>query len=214
MSTTEHRDWFHWHDAYADSTSDLSRRLAVVQSEIRAALPDREPTEPFRIVSLCAGQGHDVTGALADYPYADKVSGRLVELNDRNVELIRAQAHEAGLDHLEVVQGDAANTALYVGATPADLVLAVGIFGNISDVDIYSTIRALPQFCAPGAALLWSRGRRLPDIRENILETFEEAGFEHARLHAPEDANFQVGVERYRGEPRKLEPGHLFTFIR
>lgn len=213
MSIAEHRDWHGWHDAYKDSTSDLSRRLEVVQEELRSALPDN-PTRRIQIVSMCAGQGHDVIATLAGYTHAEMVDARLVELNPRNVEAIHARAAEAGVT-VEVVQGDAANSELYKGAIPADIVIAVGIFGNISEPDVYATIRALPQFCAPGATLLWSRGRRrLPDIGEQIRSTFAESGFVETAYHAPEDCQFRVGVVRYDGEPQPLQRAHLFTFVR
>jgi hypothetical protein len=206
------RDWVAWHDEYRDGDSDLSRRLKVVQTEIRKALA-REPTGPFRAVSVCAGQGHDLIGALADHPDSDRVTARLVEVRPENVARMRVRAERAGLD-LEIVQGDAADTALYAGAVPADLVLAVGIFGNISDEDIYATIRALPQFCAPGATVLWSRGQQLPDITDRIRNALTEAEFQETAFHKPDDARFQIGVARYHGPPQPLQPAHLFRFVK
>jgi hypothetical protein len=213
MSITEQRDWHGWHTDYEDATSDLSRRLTVVQAEIRKVLPDA-PTAEFNVVSICAGQGHDIIGVLSDYPHADKVKARLVELNPHNVEQIRAKVAAAGLD-VDVVEGDAADTSLYEGATPADLVLAVGIFGNISDADVFATIKALPQFCKPGATVLWSRGRHLhPDITAQIRSTFIDSGFVETAFHAPSDARFQIGADRYEGAAQRLGRGHLFTFLK
>jgi hypothetical protein len=210
---TEQRDYLAWHRDYENADSDLSRRLNVVQAEIRRALPPT-PTTDFNVVSICAGQAHDIIGALSGYPHADRVKGRLVELNPHNVAEIRAKVAAAGLD-LEAVEGDAADTSLYERAVPADLVLAVGIFGNISDRDVYATVDALPQFCRPGATLLWSRGRRnQPDITPRIRRRFIDAGFLETAFHAPPDANFQVGVGRYEGPLQELRRGHLFTFVR
>ena len=139
---------------------------------------------------------------------------RLVELNPENVAEIRAKVAAAGLD-LEVVEADAADTRLYEGAIPADLVLAVGIFGNISDHDIFATIDALPQFCRPGATVLWSRGRRhKPDITVQIRSRFVAAGFVETAFHAPLTRNFQIGAERYEGPVQELRRAHLFTFVR
>jgi hypothetical protein len=213
MSITKQRDWHAWHSDYEDANSDLSRRLNVVQAEIRKVLPS-VPTAEFNVVSICAGQAHDLIGVLSEYPHADKVKARLVELNPHNVEQIRAKVAAAGLD-VDVVEGDAADTSLYEGATPADLVLAVGIFGNISDADVFTTIKTLPQFCKPGATVLWSRGRRLrPDITAQIRSTFVDAGFVETDFHAPEDARFQIGADRYEGPAQWLQPGHLFTFLK
>ncbi len=210
--STHTRDWVAWHDEYLDDDSDLSRRLRVVQAEIHRALAAK-PSGSFRAVSLCAGQGHDLIGALAGYPAAGRVSARLVELAPDNVAAMRARAGEAGLS-LEIVQGDAADAAVYEGAVPADLVLAVGIFGNVADADIFHTIRRLPQFCAPGATVLWSRGQQLPDITNRIRGAFTEAGFEETAFHRPGDATFQIGAARYQGPPQRLQPGHLFTFVK
>jgi hypothetical protein len=213
MSIKEQRDWHAWHTDYENPSSDLSRRLKVVQAEIRKVLP-RAPISDWGVVSLCAGQALDIIGVLSDYPHADKVTARLVELNPHNVERIRANLDAAGLG-ADVVQGDAADTSLYEGATPADLVLAVGIFGNVSDADVFATIEALPQFCKPGATVLWSRGRHLqPDITRQIRLAFDDAGFVETAFHAPVDAKFQIGVNRYQGPPRALERGHLFTFLK
>jgi hypothetical protein len=213
MSITEQRDWHAWHTDYENAESDLSRRLTVVQAEIRKVLPVA-PTATFNVVSICAGQAHDIIGVLSEYPDADKVKARLVELNPHNVEQIRAKVAATGLD-VDVVEGDAADTSLYEGATPADLVLAVGIFGNISDADVFTTIKALPQFCAPGATVLWSRGRHLqPDITVQIRSTFVDAGFIETAFHAPQDATFQIGADRYEGAAQQLARGHLFTFLK
>jgi hypothetical protein len=209
--STGARDWVAWHQQYEDNDSDLSRRLEVVQTEIRKALSAR-PTGPFRAVSLCAGQGHDLVGVLAESPDAGRVSARLVELAPDNVAAMRVLVKRAGLD-IEIVEGDAADTSLYEGAVPADLVLAVGIFGNIVDEDIFATIRALPQFCAPGATVLWSRGQQLPDITDRIRNAFTEAGFQETAFHKPQAATFQIGAARYQGPPQQLRPARLFTFV-
>jgi hypothetical protein len=213
MSIAEQRDWHAWHADYDNTDSDLSRRLKVVQAEIRKVLPPA-PTAEFNVVSICAGQAHDIIGVLSEYAHADKVKARLVELNPDNVEQIRAKVAAAGLN-VDVVEGDAADTSLYEGATPADLVLAVGIFGNISDADVLTTIAALPQFCNPGATVVWSRGRHLePDITAQIRSTFVDVGFTETAFHAPEDARFQIGADRYEGAPQQLQRGHLFTFLK
>lgn len=211
MSIAEQRDWHAWHRDYDEPGSDLSRRLKVVQAEIRRVLPE-SPSEDFQVVSICAGQGRDIIGVLAEYPHADRVKVRLVELNPANVAQIGARAEAGGLD-LDVIEGDAADTALYEGAVPADLVLAVGIFGNVSDADVLNTVRALPQFTKPGGTVLWSRGRRLvPDITPQIRATFAESGFVETAFHAPDGVRFQIGANRYEGPARKLERAHLFRF--
>ena len=114
--------------------------------------------------------------------------------------------------------GDAADTSAYVDAVPADIVLLVGIFGNISETDISKTIATAPQFCAPGATVLWSRGRdgSRDDINDRIRAEFAEVGFSEL-TYAESDpvSGAALGTVRYDGAPVPLDPGqHLFTFWR
>jgi hypothetical protein len=61
------RDWVEWHRDYDDPGSLLSRRGELVQGHLRAEL-DRTPAGDIRLISLCAGQGRDVIGALTGHP--------------------------------------------------------------------------------------------------------------------------------------------------
>ena len=97
---------------------------------------------------------------------------------------------------------------------PADLVLLVGIFGNLSDGDVEQLIRATPQFCNRGATIIWTRHTRSPDLTPRIRGWFREAGFSQRAFTAPADAVFSVGCGEYHGEPTPLVPGQrLFTFL-
>jgi hypothetical protein len=80
--------------------------LRMVQTQIRAAL-DRGPAGPLRVISLCAGQGRDPLGVLADHPRRDDVRARLVELDARNTALAEERVRAAGLRRVEVVTADA-----------------------------------------------------------------------------------------------------------
>jgi hypothetical protein len=208
----EHRDWLAWHQPYEDKASPLSRRLAIVQSEIRLILPDTL-TDPFTVLSLCAGQGEDLLGMLRHYPDAAHIRARLVELDGRNVAILREKATRAGLAHLEIVHGDAADTTLYKGIVPVDLVLVCGVFGNISDADIWRTIAALPQMTKVGGSVIWTRSRRRPDPTPRIRQALQAAGFTETAFHAPTDVLFTVGSCRFQGEPQPLQAARLFTFI-
>src|SRR6185437_12877992 len=55
------RDWVEWHLAYQDPESALSRRLERVRQHLAKAIDDA-PAGQVSLVSLCAGQGHDVLG--------------------------------------------------------------------------------------------------------------------------------------------------------
>lgn len=186
--------------------------MRVVRERIRLVL-EGAPAGPLKVVSLCAGQGRDLLGVLADHPRRDEVLARLVELDPRNTESASAMARAAGLDQVEVVTGDAARTDHYAGMVPAGLVLACGIFGNISDEDIERTIGFCAQLCDTGATVIWTRHRGEPDRVPLICEWFEERGFERVWLSEPE-AGFGVGVHRFTGLPRPLVLGeHMFTFV-
>ena len=204
-------DWQAWHSGYENPDSELGRRLALVQAQVRAALGRAAPG-PIRAISVCAGQGHDLIGVLAEHPRRADVSARLVELDVQNVLLAQRAARAAGLDAVEVIAADASITDAYVGAVPADLILICGVFGNISVADITSTIDHLGQLCAPEATVVWTRHRRPPDLVPHIREAFERSGFDEVAF---EDAPpFGVGVNRLRLAPKPLQRGvKLFDFI-
>jgi hypothetical protein len=204
-------DWRQWHDEYDDPDSHLSRRLRCVQERIRLAL-DTAPPGPVRAVSLCAGQGRDLLGVLAEHPRAGDVRARLVEWDAGNAEVARQAA--AGFPGVEVVTGDAALTDQYRDAVPADLVLLCGIFGNVTDADIRRTVGYAPQLCAPGATVLWTRHRTPPDLLPTICEWFEEHGFARTFVSEPPEAGFGVAEHRFTGAPQPLAAGErMFTFL-
>jgi hypothetical protein len=205
------RDWHEWHAAYDHPGSGLARRLSWVQERIRAAL-DAAPVGQVRAISLCAGQGRDLIGALADHPRARDVTARLVELDPRNTEAAARLAAESGLDNVEVVTGDASLISQYVGLVPADLVLACGLFGNMTDAHVEQTIGYLGQLCAEGGTVVWTRARWSPDLVPRVCAWFEGRGFERVSLTS---ANYVqcVGAHRRTAPPAALEPGAvMFTF--
>jgi hypothetical protein len=203
------RGWIAWHADYDDTDKPLHHRLRAVQQRIHEVL-DHRPAGPVSVVSLCAGEARDLLEVLADHPRATDVRGRLVELDPELA--ARAAAHAP--DSVDVERADAGWTDAYAGAVPADLVLACGVFGNISDEDIEGTVRALPMFCAPGATVIWTRHRRPPDLTVDIRRWFAESSFEAVAFDAPSEYEWSVGVQRFVGEPRPLVTGRrLFSFI-
>lgn len=212
MSTT---DWSRWHEAYARPGSGLSSRLAAVRHAIDRHLNASAP-EPVRVVSACAGDGRDLLGVLAGRADAHRVSAVLVEHDPG----LAAQAREKARSlpaQIDVRQGDAAQSDLYQGAVPADLVLLCGIFGNISDADVRTTIEAAPQLCAPGAEVVLTRHRGGPDLTPSIRQWFAQAGFEEIAFVTPEDVAelWSVGVHRLVSDPHSLQVGgRWFTFHR
>lgn len=205
-------DWAAWHDPYRDPASALSRRLEVVQNQIRRALPPRSQT-PFRVLSLCAGRGDDLIGVLSRRADAGMVRARLIERDPRNVRALARSARAARLE-LEIVEGDAADPKLYGGAVPVGLVLLCGVLGNISDDDARTTVMAMPELCQTGGTVVWTRSRRAPDRTPLIRRWFADAGFAEVAFIAPEDELFSVGACRFLGEPQPLGSTRLFRFIR
>lgn len=207
-------DWLAWHSPYRDPSSPLSRRLRIIQEHITDWL-DQRPGVPLAAVSICAGQGHDLIGVLAGRTDADRVHATLLEYDQGNVAAARAAARSAGLTELLVRRADAGDPAAYRGAVPADLVLVAGVFGNIDDADIRTTIAALPQLCSRDATVIWTRSRRPPDRTGSIRTWLAETGFAEASFTAPPDDLFSVGVHRLAATPRPLTATTpLFRFTR
>jgi len=208
------KDWLAWHDAYDDPSSPLSTRLRAVRGHLSDAL-DAAPPGPVRLLSLCAGQGHDVLSVLPEHPRGPDVAAVLVENDPRNAALARERAERAGLPRVRVREADAALVAGYADALPADVLLLCGIFGNVSDEDIQRTARAAPALCAPGATVIWTRHRRPPDLTPRIRAWFQASGFDEVAFDVPDQTltGVSVGVGRLAvPPPAALPDGPLFAF--
>jgi 8-oxo-dGTP pyrophosphatase MutT (NUDIX family) len=210
------RDYEQWHRGYDDPNSGLSWRLRTARQEITEFLDGRPG--PVRVLSACAGDGRDVIGVLRARPDAARVRATLVEINAGLC--VQARRAAAGL-HVDVREGDAGSSDTYLGSEPADLVLLIGIFGNVDDTDLFATIAAAPELCAPRARLLWSRGRDIDgsgDRNGAIRTAFADAGFTELRYHvhdAPDGSRPALGVVSYHGPSRSLASGRRwFTFRR
>lgn len=203
--------WQRWHEGYADPGSDLSRRRRSVQRQIEQWLDGRDDAT-LSVVSACSGDGLDLLEVLADRPDdARRVRARLLELDEALAARGEAYAAAHGLDQVEVGRADAGLTDSYLGAVPADLVMMCGVFGNLSDQDLRATVRLLPRLCAPGATVVWTRGRfSSGDLTPTIRGWFEEAGFEELAFDAPDDTTYRVGVHRLVGDPQHVTAGDTF----
>jgi len=218
------RDYQNWHRRYDDQQSSLSWRLQQVRHHIGETL-DRYPGE-VRVLSVCSGDGRDLFGVLSGREDAGRVSAVLLELHPELAQQARDTAAAEGLAKIEVRTVDASNVDAYLGAAPADLVLMVGIFGNIADADVWRLIAFSPQLCRPGATLVWSRGRRfshqLPgvtsgDLNDEVRARFATAGFSEVTYETHENGGLPaLGVLRYAGPQAELEPSQpqLFLFLR
>jgi hypothetical protein len=206
-------DWDAWHNGYADPGSILAERLRVVQAFIGDFL-DSRPEGELAALSLCAGKGLDLLGVLYHHPSASRVKARLIELDSGLAAEARGTAARACLRGVEVVVGDASCTDAFSGAVPADLVLACGVFGNLSDEDVERTVRAMPELCAERGVVIWTRHNWHPDLNPSIRRWFSEAGFVERRFVCPRSESYAVGVNELRASPRPLSAGRrLFAFI-
>jgi len=206
-------DWAAWHTPYDDPDSPLSARLRAVRGELAAAL-DRAPRGPLRLLSLCAGQGRDVLPVLREHPRGPDVRARLVEIDPVNVAAARADAGGAG-GQVTVVQGDAATTDACAAAVPADVLLLCGIFGNVEDDDVRTTLHAVPTLLAAGGTVLWTRHRRAPDLTPALRRWQAEAGVEEVAFVTEPGDGWAVGAGVLRAPAQPLVPGRrLFTFTR
>ncbi len=205
--------WQAWHRAYEDPDSSLSRRLAVVTRHLVTAIHEA-PEGPVRLISMCAGQGRDVLGALHDHPRRLEVQARLVELDPLLAAHGRAAALAADLRGVDVVTGDASNTSAYADMVPANVIVACGIFGNIAPEAIRDTVLELRRLSARGAVVIWTRHRRPPDLTGSIRMWFADAGFAEVVFEVDRGGgSFGIGVHRLAAAPLPLRPGRvMFAF--
>lgn len=92
----------------------------------------------------------------------------------------------------------------------------MGIFGNISDADLWRTIDTAPGFCPPGGTLIWSRGRDRDDLNQAIRSRFLGLGFaELSYDERDQGSRPALGAMRYDGPAAALDiDSILFTFWR
>jgi hypothetical protein len=206
------QDWYDWHADYDEPGSKLARRLELVQGWVRQGL-DEAPPGPVRVLSLVAGQGRDLIPVLARHSRRGEVRACLVELDERNAEVARASAADAGLSNVEVRVADAGLVDGYADAAPADILMLCGLFGNITDEDIRHTVEQSTALANRDATVVWTRHRDAPDLVPHIDTWFAEAGFQTLGL-SDAALDYGVGAHRLRRDPRPLVPGtRLFTFV-
>lgn len=194
------KDWIAWHEDYDIPGSSLARRLTVVRDHIARALA--AAPHPVRLISMCAGDGRDVLPLL---PAGARAV--LVELDPA----LAARAERSGLADVVVRREDAGMIDAYLSGVPADIVLACGVFGNISDDDIRRTVAALPSLLAAGGHVVWTRAGSAGAAF--VRECFAGSGFAEVEFTAPDDAKFRVGTHRLVVEPSTPVPGtRLFRF--
>jgi 2-polyprenyl-3-methyl-5-hydroxy-6-metoxy-1,4-benzoquinol methylase len=215
--TTGRQNWQAWHRDYDDADSPVSRRL--VQVRARLAMLLREAAEPVRLLNLCCGDGRDTVPVLAG---SDReVDACLVELDPGLAEGARRAAAEAGV-RVEVRAGDAAAPTTYADRLPVDVLMLVGVLGNVSDADAERTIGATASMVVPGGTVVWSRSNRFraepthgyADPAEWARARFEAHGFETREFLVPEVDAWRLGISVLRRPGEASLPETLFRFVR
>lgn len=192
----------------------MARRLRVVQRRLDELI--RGPGAVRRILSLCAGDGRDVLPVLAGQPAERRPGAVLVELDPDLAAAAERRAAELGVA-ATVVVGDAGRARTWQHVVPVDLLMLCGVFGNISDADVQSSIEAARVMVEGGGSVIWTRGHfgdEDEDPRPQIRRWFAEAGFQEIGFDA-EPAGYGVGVARLvSGTPAATIPPRLFSFVR
>lgn len=135
-------DWRLWHEGYSDPDSAVSARLPVVRGRIRDFLGSR-PDDEFRVLSLCAGKGLDLLGALSEHQGAERVRARLIELDPDLATAARTRAAQDGLDRVEVALGDASITDVFAEPCQRISFWSAGCSGTFRT----KTLNALSKRC-------------------------------------------------------------------
>lgn len=211
---TAQKDWKKWHGYYDDNGSSLAKRLRLVQGAISSTLPD-ELESTYQIIDICSGDGRDLIEVLSQYPSKNQVHSYLVEIDPRLAEESKKAATASSVPNVDVATGDASLMRIYKDVFPADLILLCGIFGNVSNEDVTSMIRALPQLSQKGTKVIWTRNMRSPEFTLEIRDLFVAAGFGEIAFQLTSDNSYAVGIYEYTGVAQPLDEDlRLFTFLK
>lgn len=210
-------DWRVWHQDYDDPSSPVSHRLVEVRSRLADSLAGW--TGPVRLLSLCSGDARDTVPVVAATDREVQVT--LVELEPTLAARASAAAAEAGVE-ADVRVGDAGDPTTYADVLPVDVLLLVGVLGNVSDADARATVAATASMVVPGGIVIWSRSNRfrttpthdVPDPALWVRGLFEDAGFETVDYLVPDDEAWRLGVSRLRELSDAPLPARLFSFVR
>jgi hypothetical protein len=205
-------DWFAWHTLYDDPTSKRAKRLSRMQSAVLQALISHGPGS-IDLLSVCAGQGREIVGALEQFPRPADVAVTTIELDPRNAGYARAAVERAGAGRVESIVADAGLRTHYTGGRAYDVLLLCGVFGNLVLSDIERTADLAAAVVRPGGRVVWTRHRGSPDRVPVIASWFEARGFVPEHMNDPADS-IAVAVHRMDGPTRPLPAGdRMFTFV-
>jgi SAM-dependent methyltransferase len=204
------RDW----PSRAYKRSGLQARLATVERHLWECI-DLAPAGAVRIVSVCAGDGRDVTKVVEEHPRRADVSAWLVEADVASIETGKKLARGVGLhESVRFLHADATTYAIYTGLGPADVVLLCGVWGHVPPADRASVASALHLLCQPGGMVIWTRGRRSGPWRfDEIRSHFDGREWDEVRTTFTDDGKWAVATFR-TAEPADPLPtnGRIFSF--
>jgi hypothetical protein len=142
------------------------------------------------------------------------VRATLVDLEPTLIGAAREAARTLRIQGVTCDVGDAGLQKWYADARPIDVLLACGVFGNISAQDLGRTIGAFATVVAPGGHVIWTRHRRPPDQTTDIRRRFETSGFEEVSFVVVPDSLASVGSHRRAPTAAVAElPRRLFEFV-
>jgi cyclopropane fatty-acyl-phospholipid synthase-like methyltransferase len=214
---SEQTDWQAWHRDYDDPESSVSQRLLVVRARLAATLAG--VAGRARLLNLCAGDARDTVPVLAALDR--EVEACAVELDVELADRARRRAAEAGVV-LDVRTGDAAHPTTYADRLPVDVLMLIGVLGNVSDADGETTIAAAASMLAPGGTVIWTRSNRFrsepshdhADPAEWVRGRFAAHGFDDLDYVVPTEGFWRLGVSRLVTPSDHPLPERLFTFVR
>jgi cyclopropane fatty-acyl-phospholipid synthase-like methyltransferase len=210
-------DWQAWHREYDDPDSSVSQRLTEVRSRLTVELVARPGS--VRLLSLCSGDARDTIPVVA--ATGDPVEVCLVELDPELAAAARRAAAEAGVE-VDVRTGDAGDPSTYADILPVDVLMLVGVLGNVSDTDAEITVAAAASMLRPGGTVIWTRSDRfrsppthdLADPAEWVRGLFEAGGFTTLAYVVPATGHWRLGVSRLSVASDGPLPERLFAFVR
>lgn len=210
-------DWQQWHRDYDDPGSPVSQRLAEVRTRLAVALADVPGR--IRLLNLCAGDARDTVPVLAGLER--QVDACAVELDPVLADRAGRAAADAGVA-LDVRTVDAADPTTYADRLPVDVLMLIGVLGNISDADGEATVASAASMLSPGGTVIWTRSNRFgseptheyADPAEWVRDRFAAHGFDEVGYVVPAEGYWRLGVARLRTPSAEPLPERLFTFVR
>jgi hypothetical protein len=205
--------WDDWSEhAYRSRTYSL--RLAEVQGHLGECFAAYS-TRPIRLLSVCAGDGRDVMGAMISHNVQGQVVAWLVEQNLRSVNRGTTQSRRLGLqDTVKFLHADATLYDTYRNIAPSDIVLLSGVWGHVPASDRPRLVQALASFCKPGGMVIWTRALANGVSRmDEIQIEFASPLWELVCASITSDKCWGVVSQRYCGpQIRPASGGRIFQF--